>query len=124
MLIVAAPSFWPAGYCSAINNYENLPQGGNKGIWYIHKRLEDWKLFLVIQLHSFYTLVKQGDTTMAFLDNNTEKIFTVQGISSNHCSNKKSTLLVRGFVTRKHLTIDCADHSRYFADYKIKTIGK
>lgn len=32
--------------------------------------------------------------------------------------------MARGFVTRKHLTINCTDHSRYFAGYKIKTLGK
>lgn len=32
--------------------------------------------------------------------------------------------MARGFVTRKNLTINCTDHSRYFAGYKIKTTGK
>lgn len=65
------------------------------------------------------------DTTTAFLENNTKNIVTVQSISSNNCSHKKiNPVVARGFVTRKHLTIDFTDHSRNFAGYKIKSTGK
>lgn len=69
--------------------------------------------------------VKWVDTTKSFQDNSSENIFTVQGTSSNNLSSRKISLdVVRFFFISKHLTINCTDHSRYFAGYKIKTIAR